>query len=208
MGMKKDAYYNRRNTLLDKGLINAVTQNEGPTVYTINNDVLKAWPSVTQNNGSATQNGRSVTQNELSVGPEHKSNTKNNKKTNSKKNNSRVEDAPSSGKPSLSLVKNEVNKERAVEEDSPIDLNVEESLSSSLIGPVEPEPIDKNDQGHSVSQNEDDYYEWNGRMILKVGRGPGLIASVATAPVETKPKCSKCSKQDAFCNGMCWDCYE
>jgi hypothetical protein len=156
MGMKKDAYYTRRNSLVDKGLLRAVTQNEGPTVYTINNDVLAAWDSVSQNDGSATQNGRSATQNEHSVRPERKTNTKNNKKTNSKNNTSRVEDAPSSGKPSLNSDKNEEVKGRGVEGDSPIDLNVEESLSSSPIVLSVPESTVNNTDGHSVTQNEED----------------------------------------------------
>lgn len=82
MSMKKDSYYKTRNSLKDKGLISAQTQSFGPTIYKINDDVLIAWHSATQNDVLSDQKRDSVTQNGRSVSPERKKNTKKNKKIN------------------------------------------------------------------------------------------------------------------------------
>lgn len=93
-----------------------------------------------------------------------------------------------------------VNDKEEGQEPTPIDLNVQEvvvPISSTASGTPATEGLSK----------EDDYYEWNGRKILKAGRGDPF-GGVATAPVETeaKPKCSECSTRDAFWDGLCWDC--
>lgn len=189
MGMKKDAYYNRRTSLINKGLITAREQFEGATIYTINNAALIEWVethSVSQNRDSVTQNDRSATQNGLSVRPEGKRNIKINKKNNLEEHDSSV--VPPSSFPE--------NKNKNDKED------VDPAI---LIGDNTPAvPMVENDEGHSVTQNEDDYYEWNGMKVLRAGR-QGIPA---TGPVvtEVKPQCSNCHKVETLFNGLCWTC--
>lgn len=189
MGMKKDRYYKSRDYLLENKLIEATRRMDDTTVYLINEAGLQSWMvahSVTQNGHSATQNTHSVTQKSHSVRPEPKKNTKKNMKKN-------IEEEPdeAAGASPSPLSENKNNKE---DHDPAI-----------LIGSNDPAvPMVDNTPAHSVSQNEDDYYEWNGRKVLRAGRR-GMDT---TAPVETveKPKCSNCNKREVFHVGLCWDC--
>lgn len=198
MGMKKDAYYNRRNSLIEKGLITAWERDEKSTVYKINNDVLAAWHSVSQNDDSVTQNDLSATQNDLSVRPERKKNIKINDKKNLKKNTVRVGDAHTSASASVDSDLNIKDKdEEALAPDSPI---VEDNAPAS--------PIEVTTEGHSVTQNEDDYYDFHGQKILKSGRGNPFDGVSTAAPVEPEVKCAKCNKEKVFHDGLCFGCVE
>lgn len=55
--------------------------------------------------------------------------------------------------------------------------------------------------------NPDDYYEWNGRMVLRAG-AKGFDQHTQAAPVEPEVKCSNCKKHKVFHNDLCWDCAE
>lgn len=141
MGMKKDAYYNRRNSLRDKGLINVQERKDASTVYTINDAALIEWQathSATQNDDSVSQNDLSATQNDRSVRPEGKKNIKKNKKSNLKKNIDSSVVPPSS----LTEDKNEEDKED------------QDNAPASPIVPNVPVPIVVNTPAHSVTQNE------------------------------------------------------
>lgn len=104
---------------------------------------------------------------------------------------------------------------KPVTSDSLIVTNKEEAVEESLIDPIAPVsdvvPIVAKEREvgqNDLPLNEDDYYEWNGRKILKSGRGDPF-GGVATAPVEEKiivacPKCSKPMDEKELCWN--WDC--
>jgi hypothetical protein len=162
MGMKKDRYYKTRKALLDKDLITAQEQPYGPTIYKINDPALIEWyttHSVTQNDILPDRKRHSVTQNGHSVSPERKKNIKKNKEEELTEEQDSVADAPS-----CLIDKNKKNKDEEDFEGAP-------RPPASLIGPKEEVgPMVEENPGHSVTQNEDDYYEWNGRMVLRADK--------------------------------------
>jgi hypothetical protein len=201
MGMKKDRYYKTRTSLTDKGLISAQEQAYGPTIYKINDAELIEWcttHSVTQNGDSVTQNAHSATQNGHSVSPERKKNIKINKKKNKEE-----ELDESAGASSFPIDKNKSNKD---EED-----NEGASRPTAPATPIGPKEevglmVEEN-PGHSVTQNEvddeDNYYEWNGRKVRKAGAGTDWDKVVVTPPIPKVP-CSHCN-EDLDKNGLCWN---
>lgn len=79
----------------------------------------------------------------------------------------------------------------------------------SLIGSTTPavaigEPI--KDTPATAGVSEDDYYEWNGRKVLKAGAGDPFDGVDAAAPVEPEVK-TPCPHCDTYLDksGLCWN---